>query len=63
VAFAEGFGTRYFTGTAVAIAVGFLLRLVAYWRGWRLPTGLDWEPSRLFRRVAKPRATDNPPES
>ena len=48
-------------GTAVAITVGFLLRIVAYWRGWRLPTGLDWEPGKIFQRVAKPEATDNSP--
>jgi hypothetical protein len=47
----------------VAIAVGFLLRLVAYWRGWRLPTGLDWKPTKIIQRVAKPRASDNPPGS
>ena len=63
VIFAEAYGVRYFTGTVIAIAVGFALRLVAYWRGWRLPTGLDWEPARILKRAAKPRATDNPPES
>jgi uncharacterized membrane protein YeiH len=63
VVFAEAYGLHYFTGTVVAIAVGFALRLAAYWRGWRLPTGLDWEPSKILQRVAKPRAFDNPPQS
>jgi len=61
VVFAETVGLHYATGTAVAIVVGFLLRLLAYWRGWRLPTGLDWEPSKILQRVTKPRASDNPP--
>jgi hypothetical protein len=61
VIFAEVYGTRFFTGTAVAIGVGFALRLVAYWRGWRLPTGLDWEPSKIIQRVAKPRGPADPP--
>ena len=63
VAFAEAYGTRFFTGTAVAIGVGIVLRLVAYWRGWRLPTGLDWEPSKILQRVAKPRGSADPPAS
>jgi uncharacterized membrane protein YeiH len=29
--------------TAIAIAVGVGLRLVAYWRNWQLPRGLDWK--------------------
>jgi uncharacterized membrane protein YeiH len=62
VIFAEVYGTRFFTGTVVAIGVGFALRLVAYWRGWRLPTGLDWEPSKILQRVAKPRGSADPPE-
>jgi uncharacterized membrane protein YeiH len=62
VIFAEAYGTRFFTGTVVAIGVGFALRLVAYWRGWRLPTGLDWEPSKILQRVAKPRGSADPPE-
>jgi uncharacterized membrane protein YeiH len=61
VVFAEAYGTRFFTGTVVAIGVGFVLRLVAYWRGWRLPTGLDWEPSKILQRVAKPRGSADPP--
>src|ERR1700689_844408 len=61
VIFAEVYGTRFFTGTAVAIGVGFALRLVAYWRGWRLPTGLDWEPSKILQRV-KPRGSADPPD-
>ncbi len=63
VLFAEAYGLNYFTGTAIAIGVGFALRLIAYWRGWRLPTGLDWGPSKILQRVAKPRPSDNPPES
>jgi uncharacterized membrane protein YeiH len=63
VVFAETLGLHFAAGTAVAIVVGFALRLIAYWRGWRLPTGLDWEPSKILQRVAKPRAPDNPPES
>ncbi len=63
VVFAEAYGLHYFTGTAIAIGVGFALRLIAYWRGWRLPTGLDWEPSKILQRVAKPRPSDSPPES
>jgi uncharacterized membrane protein YeiH len=30
-------------GTTLAIAVGVGLRLVAYWRNWQLPRGLDWK--------------------
>ena len=30
-------------GTTLAIAVGVALRLVAYWRNWQLPRGLDWK--------------------
>ena len=63
VLFAEAYGLNYLTGTAIAIGVGFALRLIAYWRGWRLPTGLDWGPSKILQRVAKPRPSDNPPES
>ena len=63
VVFAEAYGLRFFTGTIVAIGVGFALRLVAYWRGWRLPTGLDLEPVKILQRVAKPRAPDKPPGS
>ena len=63
VVFAETLGLHYATGTAVAIVVGFVLRLLAYWRGWRLPTGLDLEPTKILKRVAKPRSTDSPPES
>jgi len=29
--------------TAIAIAVGVGLRLIAYWRNWQLPRGLDWK--------------------
>ena len=30
-------------GTILAIAIGVALRLLAYWRGWQLPRGLDWK--------------------
>jgi uncharacterized membrane protein YeiH len=30
-------------GTTLAIAVGVGLRLIAYWRNWQLPRGLDWK--------------------
>jgi uncharacterized membrane protein YeiH len=63
VIFAEVYGLHYATGTFIAIAAGFALRLVAYWRGWRLPTGLDWQPSKMLQRVARTRGPDNPPES
>jgi uncharacterized membrane protein YeiH len=32
--------------TAIAIAVGVALRLIAYWRGWQLPRGFDWKIGR-----------------
>jgi hypothetical protein len=35
-----------------------VLRLVAYWRGWRLPLGLEWQPSRIVRRGAAVGAED-----
>ena len=60
VVFAEAYGTRYFTGTAVAIGVGFSLRLVAYWRGWRLPdrprlgTEQDHPARRQAPRIRRP---------
>ena len=61
VVFVQAAGLRGNTGTAVAIVVGVLLtsrRLLA-----RLAAahGLDLEPSKIMQRVAKPRATDNPP--
>jgi uncharacterized membrane protein YeiH len=43
VIFVEAFGLSSGTGTAVAIVVGVMLRLVAYWRGWQLPRGLEWK--------------------
>jgi uncharacterized membrane protein YeiH len=42
VIFARTHGLSSGTGTTVAIVVGVTLRLVAYWRGWQLPRGLDW---------------------
>ena len=61
VILAKVFGLHDITGTFVAIAAGFALRLAAYWRGWRLPTGLDWQPSKMLQRVARPRGPDHPP--
>jgi uncharacterized membrane protein YeiH len=29
--------------TGIAIAVGVALRIIAYWRNWQLPRGLDWK--------------------
>ena len=43
VVFARTPGLSAGTGTTVAIAVGAVLRLLAYWRGWQLPSGLDWK--------------------
>jgi uncharacterized membrane protein YeiH len=43
VIFARTHGLSSGTGTTVAIVVGVTLRLVAYWRGWQLPRGLDWK--------------------
>jgi uncharacterized membrane protein YeiH len=62
VVFAKEVGLHYATGTVVAIVVGFVLRLVAYWRGWRLPTGLDLQPAKIIQRVAKPRGQDPRPD-
>ena len=43
VIFARTHGLSSGTGTTIAIVVGVTLRLVAYWRGWQLPRGLDWK--------------------
>jgi uncharacterized membrane protein YeiH len=43
VIFARTHGLSSGTGTTVAIVTGVTLRLVAYWRGWQLPRGLDWK--------------------
>jgi uncharacterized membrane protein YeiH len=45
-------------GTVVAVAAGFLLRIVAYQRGWRLPLGLEWEPGKIISR--SPRTGGSP---
>ena len=50
---AKTFGPSNGAGTAVAIAVGVTLRLAAYWRGWRLPHGLDWKPTLPIQRTSK----------
>jgi uncharacterized membrane protein YeiH len=38
--------------TAIAIAVGVALRLIAYWRGWQLPRGFDWKIGRRAQESA-----------
>ena len=43
VIFARTHGLSSGTGTTAAIVTGVTLRLVAYWRGWQLPRGLDWK--------------------
>jgi uncharacterized membrane protein YeiH len=43
VIFVEAPGLSTGTGTLVAIVVGAALRLLAYWRNWQLPRGLDWK--------------------
>jgi uncharacterized membrane protein YeiH len=48
---AKTLGPHDTLGTTIAIAAGIVLRLVAYRRGWRLPRGLDWQPSRIVRRT------------
>lgn len=53
VIFVKAAGISGGSGTLVAIAVGAVLRLTAYWRGWQLPRGLDWKIG--------PRAPDGPP--
>ena len=59
VAFVKTEGLTTGTGTAVAIAVGIVLRLVAYRRDWQLPRGLDWKiapPGRMRRARPDQRA-------
>lgn len=41
------------TGTVVGVLSGVFFRLTAYWQGWRLPTGLDWQPHRLLGKAAE----------
>lgn len=53
-------GLHVAAGTIIAVAAGFLLRIVAYLRGWRLPLGLEWEPRRIIQRSPR---TGEPPES
>lgn len=43
VVFVKATGLTSGTGTLVAITVGVILRLTAYWRDWQLPRGLDWK--------------------
>ena len=40
-------GVHDTAGTLIAIAAGFVLRIAACRRGWRLPRGLDWQPARV----------------
>jgi uncharacterized membrane protein YeiH len=47
---AKTLGPHDAAGTTIAIVAGIVLRLVAYRRGWRLPRGLDWQPSRIVHR-------------
>lgn len=53
VLFAKTLGVHDTTGTLTAIAGGFVLRLVAYQRGWRLPRGLEWEARKIVSRSAR----------
>jgi uncharacterized membrane protein YeiH len=50
VLFAKTVGIHDAAGTLIAVAAGFVLRLVAYRRGWRLPRGLEWEPRKIAPR-------------
>lgn len=59
---AKTLGPQDGAGTAIAIAAGFALRLVAYRRGWRLPRGLDWQPGRAARREEEPGLADGQEE-
>jgi uncharacterized membrane protein YeiH len=56
---AETLGTQSAVGTSIAIAAGFALRLLAYYRGWRLPRGLDWQPARIIQRPARAAKSDD----
>lgn len=65
-------------GTAIAVLTGFALRLVANWRGWSLPYGLELQPrsiafwqilppsplrrGRSRRRPTDDHSTDNDPD-
>lgn len=50
---AQTLGPHNGVGVAVAISAGIALRLLAYWRGWRLPRGLDWKPSLIVQRASR----------
>lgn len=52
VAFTE-LGTPL-TGTVLGILAGAVLRIVAAWRHWNLPNGLEWEPRALFGKIPRP---------
>ena len=53
VASAKTLGAQDTAGTIIAVAAGFVLRLTAYRRGWRLPRGLEWQPRRIGQRGAR----------
>jgi uncharacterized membrane protein YeiH len=53
VIFAKTLGLHDTAATLTAVAFGFLLRIIAYWRGWRLPRGLEWEPRKIIPRGAR----------
>jgi uncharacterized membrane protein YeiH len=42
------------TGTIAGVLSGVLFRLTAHWQGWKLPTGLDWQPQRLLGKESEP---------
>ena len=47
-----GLGEPAITGTALGVLSGMLLRLAAFWKGWRLPKGLNWQPQRVLGKAA-----------
>lgn len=51
VVFAKAPGVHDTTGTLIAVAAGFVLRVVAYRRGWRLPRGLEWKVGTAAKRA------------
>ncbi|MFI6521045.1 trimeric intracellular cation channel family protein [Spirillospora sp. NPDC050679] len=46
-------GAPLVVGTAVGIMGGSVLRLIAAWRGWSLPNGLDWKPRETLTKVVQ----------
>ncbi|MFI6789275.1 trimeric intracellular cation channel family protein [Nonomuraea sp. NPDC050383] len=47
-------GAPTVVGTVLGVLTGFVLRLIAYWRGWNLPGGLEWQPRDVMGRIAHP---------